>query len=102
MHEPTNSSLKVIKKQTFKQAINKKIINKQINKHSEKHKILHPISPCRDPPQTKISCSPLGFSPENLWKLSVNRNPPPTSKLRGKAFIPRSAITIKIVDKNSK
>ena len=43
MHEATNSSLKVIKKQTYNQAI-----NKQINKHSAKQKPLHPISPFGD------------------------------------------------------
>ena len=38
--------------------------------------------------------------PKNLRKLSANRTPPHlTRKLSGKAFIPRSAITIKIVNK---
>ena len=46
--------------------------------------LLHPISLCGDPPQTKISYSSSGFSPENLCKLSVIRNPPPTTKLREK------------------
>ena len=77
MHKPTNSSLKVIKKRAYKQAINKQLINKKINKGSAKHKLLHPISPCGDSPQTKISCSPPDISPENLCKLFVNRNPPP-------------------------
>ena len=59
----------------------------QINKHNAKHKLLHPIFPCGDPLQTEISCSPPGFSPENLWKLFANRNPPPNKKLSGIMFL---------------
>ena len=64
--------------------MNEQVINKQINKDSAKHKLLHPISQWGDPPQTKISCSSPGFSAENLWKLSVNRNPPPHHESKGK------------------